>query len=121
MRFSPVGATPARAWRNRERGVGMTTVPGNPVVRPRLLVLIGCAALIALVAAAPPARAQAVYGSIAGTVTDPSGAALPGVNITITSVERRTADTVVTNSSGNYAKGQLLPGVYEVKAELAGF
>jgi hypothetical protein len=100
----------------------MTMVPARATVsRPRPLLLLMTLALVAALAYAPAAMAQAVYGSIAGTVTDPSGAALPGVNITITSVERRTADTVVTNSSGNYAKGQLLPGVYEVKAELAGF
>ena len=99
----------------------MTTVPARATVsRRHPLWLLLTAALVAAVAYAPAAMAQAVYGSIAGTVTDPSGAALPGVNITITSVERRTADTVVTNSSGNYSKGQLLPGVYEVKAELDG-
>jgi hypothetical protein len=87
----------------------------------RRLVLLISVALIALVASVPAAMAQAVYGSIAGTVTDPSGAALPGVTVTITSVERRTVDSVVTNSSGNYTKGQLLPGMYEVKAELTGF
>ena len=41
--------------------------------------------------------------------------------MTITSVERKTVDTVVTNESGLYAKERLLPGTYEVKAELAGF
>ena len=39
------------------------------------------------------ALAQAVYGSIAGTVTDSTGAALPGVTVTVTSVERKTTDT----------------------------
>jgi hypothetical protein len=87
---------------------------------PRL-VLLACVALAALAAAVPAARAQAVYGSVAGTVTDPSGASLPGVTVTITSVERKTVDTVVSNSSGNYVKEHLLPGVYEVKAELTGF
>jgi outer membrane receptor protein involved in Fe transport len=87
----------------------------------RRLVLLVCAALIVLVAAVPAARAQAVYGSIAGTVTDPSGAALPGVNVTITSVERQTTDSVVSNASGNWVKERLLPGTYEVKAELTGF
>src|SRR5262245_1794034 len=80
-----------------------------------------CAVTIALaafaLAAPPPAAAQAVYGSIAGTVTDPTGAALPGVTVTITSVERKTVDTVTTNESGFYAKERLLPGRYEVKAE----
>ncbi len=68
-----------------------------------------------------PAFAQAVYGSVAGTVNDPSGAALPGVTVTITSVERKTVDTVVTNETGQYVKDRLLPGKYEVAAELAGF
>src|SRR6185436_9213904 len=87
----------------------------------RRLVLLICVAVMALVASVPVATAQAVYGSIAGTVTDPSGAALPGVSVTITSVERKTVDSVVSNASGNYVKEHLLPGVYEVKAELAGF
>ncbi len=67
------------------------------------------------------AAAQAVYGSIAGTVTDESGAVLPGVTVTVTSVERKTVDTVVTNESGHFSKERLLPGNYEVKAELSGF
>jgi len=67
------------------------------------------------------ARAQAVYGSVAGSITDSSGGIVPGATVTITSVERQTSDTVVTNESGRYVKERLLPGVYEVKAELAGF
>jgi outer membrane receptor protein involved in Fe transport len=80
------------------------------------------AALVALVVMAPrAAQAQAVYGSIAGTVTDQSGAPVPGATVTITSVGRKTVDTVTTNASGNYEKLRLLPGTYEVKAELSGF
>ena len=67
------------------------------------------------------AAAQAVYGSLSGSITDNSGGALPGVTVTIKSVERNTVDTVVTNESGIYSKDRLLPGTYEVKAELAGF
>ena len=62
-----------------------------------------------------------MYGSIAGTVTDPSGAALPGVTVTATSVERKTTHTAVTNGDGFYLVERLLPGTYEVKAELGGF
>jgi hypothetical protein len=78
-----------------------------------------CAVLLALLPA--PVLAQAVYGSISGTVTDTSGGILPGVSVTITSLERRTSDTVVTNESGFFVKERLLPGTYEVKAELASF
>jgi Carboxypeptidase regulatory-like domain len=66
-------------------------------------------------------RAQAVYGSISGTVTDPSGAVVPGATVTITDVDRKTTDTVTTNESGLYVKERLLPGNYEVKVEAQGF
>ena len=59
---------------------------------------------------APSAFAQAVYGSIAGTVKDSSGATVPGATVTVTSTERKTVDTVVSNESGFYVKDRLLPG-----------
>src|SRR5215470_1913342 len=65
--------------------------------------------------------AQAVYGSISGTITDASGAVVPGATVTITSVERKTSDVVISNDSGFYLKERLLPGTYQVKAELQGF
>jgi hypothetical protein len=74
-----------------------------------------------LVGGSTSARAQAVYGSIAGTVVDSSGAPVAGTSVTITSTARQTVDTVVTNASGYYEKMRLLPGNYEVKAELSGF
>ena len=74
-----------------------------------------------LVASASPGLAQAVYGSIAGTVLDSTGATVPGATVTFTSSTRKTVDNVVTNASGNYIKDRLLPGRYEVKAELTGF
>jgi outer membrane receptor protein involved in Fe transport len=90
----------------------------NPRSGRRLLVVL---AMLGLVLADSPASAQAVYGSVAGTVLDNTGGVLPGVTVTITSLERQTVDSVVTNESGFYQKERLLPGVYEVKAELAGF
>jgi Carboxypeptidase regulatory-like domain/TonB dependent receptor len=91
----------------------------RPVSQRLLFALVAVA--VASLAMPTAARAQAVYGSIAGTIDDSTGAALPGANVTITSNERKTSDTVVTNSSGNYAKDRLLPGTYTVKAELSGF
>jgi hypothetical protein len=76
--------------------------------------------LIVLLTAGPVA-AQAVYGSIGGTVKDSSGAVLPGVTITITSNTRQTTDAVVTNDTGVFLKERLLPGDYKVEAELSGF
>src|SRR2546426_4284068 len=83
--------------------------------------ILALSAVMALAVGPTPAAAQAVYGSIAGTVNDSTGAAMPGATVTITSVERKTADSVTTNASGKYAKEGLLPGFYEVKAELSGF
>jgi Carboxypeptidase regulatory-like domain/TonB dependent receptor-like, beta-barrel len=77
--------------------------------------------VLLLAASAAHAAAQAVYGSVRGTITDASGGVLPGVNVTITSKDRNTSDTVVTDSAGVYRKERLLPGVYEVKADLQGF
>jgi len=68
-----------------------------------------------------PAAAQAVYGSIAGTVVDASGGSVSGASLTIESLERGTVDTVTSNESGYYVKNRLLPGRYKLKVELAGF
>ena len=76
---------------------------------------------LAFLLLAPSAFAQAVYGSIGGVVKDASGGIVPGATVTVTSLERKTVDTVVSNESGFYVKDRLLPGTYEVKAEIAGF
>src|SRR5215813_14277951 len=80
------------------------------------------AGLLALVLAAPAmAQSQAANGSIEGTITDASGAVLPGVTVTITSVETGAERTVITNEKGLY-RAPLLPiGTYRVVAELQGF
>src|SRR5437763_9188291 len=69
----------------------------------------------------PTASGQAVYGSIIGTVTDPSGAAVPNAKVTVTSVGKGTSDTTTTNDSGNYSVTHLIPDVYNVKVEAPGF
>ncbi|HEX5735491.1 MAG TPA: TonB-dependent receptor [Blastocatellia bacterium] len=85
------------------------------------LLLLPLTLLLAIIAMPVSIRAQAVYGSISGTVTDPSGAVVSGATVTITSVERRTSDIVTSNESGLYVKERLLPGIYEVKIEATGF
>jgi hypothetical protein len=68
-----------------------------------------------------PALAQATTGSIIGSVTDPSGAAVPSARVTIRNLDQNSTTTVDTNDSGNYTKGQLIPGPYEITIEKAGF
>jgi hypothetical protein len=59
--------------------------------------------------------------SIVGTVTDPSGAAVPDANITITNVETGFVRATTTNATGNYAARELAIGHYNVRVAAAGF
>ena len=79
-------------------------------------------ATLAVLLGAPLAHAQVQTGSITGTVTDASGAVLPGVSITLTG-ERLIGgpQTQVTDTSGTYRFDRLVPGSYNVKFELQGF
>src|SRR5437899_10245210 len=69
----------------------------------------------------PPASGQAVFGSIFGTVTDPSGAAVPNAKVTVTSIAKGTSVETATNGDGNYSVTHLIPDVYNIKVEGAGF
>src|ERR1051326_1890603 len=65
--------------------------------------------------------AQAVYGSILGTVTDSQGGAVTGAKVTVTSVSKGTVSETTTNESGNYSVTHLIPDVYKIRIEAAGF
>src|SRR5467141_1826071 len=65
--------------------------------------------------------AQAVYGSILGTVTDPQGGAVSGAKVTVTSLSKSTAVESTTNESGNYSVTHLIPDTYKIRIEAAGF
>jgi carboxypeptidase family protein len=69
---------------------------------------------------APVTYAQTT-GSINGTVTDNTGAILPGVTVTATSPVQMGAQTTITNEQGIYRFPSLTPGTYRVSYELAGF
>src|SRR5579872_3959141 len=88
-------------------------------VRTKCLYLI--APLCLMIAAAMSLKAQAVYGNLIGTVTDPSGAVVAGAKVTARSVNQNISTTATTNDSGNYTMAQLPPGQYEITEEKAGF
>jgi len=73
----------------------------------------------------PPASfhavAQSTHGAIVGTVTDESGAVMPGVAVTVTNMGTNIGRTTVTNQAGYYEVAALVPGTYRVHGELAGF
>ncbi len=83
-----------------------------------------CRSLIAalLVAVSVPALAQpAQTGTISGTILDSTGAALPGVTVTITSQERGFSRSAVTDDTGRYVFPAVPIGLYRLTATLAGF
>src|SRR6476620_6971353 len=118
---------PARATTTRRRirlggsPMSLLRFPSTPAAAIRVLRAAVIVLVLILASPAPHAAAQAVSGSIGGIVKDASGAVVPGATVTITSLERKTVDTAVSNESGFYLKDRLLPGSYEVKAELPGF
>lgn len=65
--------------------------------------------------------AQVSTGTITGTVTDPSGAAIPGVQVSVVQTETNIQSRVVTNSEGIYRVATLQPGPYTVTFEASGF
>ena len=79
------------------------------------LLAIGCLLTIA------PARAQSVYGSIFGTVTDKTGAVVPGATVTVTDVAKGTVETAISNGTGDYTVSHLVPDTYDIKVEAKGF
>jgi hypothetical protein len=86
--------------------------------------MIGYRALataIAMTIAVTSAAAQTVTGTLQGTVSDKSGGVLPGVSITVKSVETGGERTLVTNEAGFFSATFLPIGRYAVTADLAGF
>lgn len=58
---------------------------------------------------------------IVGTVTDPSGAAVPNAKVTITNTDTGIVRVLNTNVTGNYAARELPIGHYKIEVEMAGF
>jgi hypothetical protein len=89
----------------------------------RTFVTVSWLAVFALgcLLSAPPASGQAVYGSIIGTVTDPSGASVTNAQIKVTSQTKNTLVEATTNQSGNYSVTHLIPDLYRVRFEGQGF
>jgi Carboxypeptidase regulatory-like domain/TonB dependent receptor len=79
------------------------------------LLAIGCLLTSA------PARGQAVYGSVFGTVTDKTGAVVPNATVTVTDVTKGTVETVTSNGTGDYTVSHLIPDTYDIKVDAQGF
>ena len=65
--------------------------------------------------------AQRDMGTLLGSVTDPSGAAIPGATITITEEATGVSDLVESDAVGNFIRPLIKPGVYTISCESPGF
>src|SRR5262245_47313875 len=76
------------------------------------------AVLLALLSVQVFAQANATVG---GTVSDTSGALIPGVEVTATNINTGIVTTLITNEAGSYQFASLQPGSYKISAGLSGF
>jgi Carboxypeptidase regulatory-like domain/TonB-dependent Receptor Plug Domain len=76
-----------------------------------LIVLLGCGT----------AFPQTVTGSISGTITDSTGAVVPGATVTITAEQTKEERSVNTNDEGRFNFAAVQPGVYTIRVERQGF
>lgn len=81
--------------------------------------LVAAAAMLLLFSIS--ALSQGLFATVTGTVTDSSGALVPGVTIKATAVDTGVITTTLTNEAGAYNFSNLLPGKYTIAASLPGF
>jgi hypothetical protein len=99
----------------RQRKVwGARKVRANPFI----IALSVATSLLFLVS---PGFGQTTFGTILGTVTDPSGAVMPNVTITVTNEGENISHNVTSDAQGNYQAENLKAGKYTVTAQVSGF
>ena len=124
-----VNSTSGSSRRNRQAArIAVIFRWGESVIRQRILYLAVVAGLTACVALQTFAQAAASgeapkaprNGSIAGTVSDTTGAVIPGVAVKVTDAGGNTA-SATSNETGEYRVEGLLPGNYKVVATAPNF
>ncbi len=92
-----------------------TTTPSSASGRPAIRLLLGCLLVVA------SAFAQSTVGGVNGTVSDTSGALVPGGNVTLSNLGTGFEVTVTANSSGFFRFVNVQPGDYNLVVEQTGF
>jgi len=84
--------------------------------------LLAAGLWLAVIAALPIAGiADALYGTLVGTVTDKTGAVIPNVTVTVTNQGTGQIRTTITGAQGDYHVNNLLPGTYTISMQGSGF
>src|SRR5438105_785514 len=94
------------------------TLSGGGVMQLRCLAALGLLAAAGLISTL---SAQVDTGTITGRVTDPTGASIPGVQVSLVQTETNFRFSAVTNAEGIYRVQSLQPGAYRVTFEATGF
>lgn len=119
-------------WQGRAMKASLVETPGRslPTIRLDQSSIAGAYAqdspslgrnVSGALAAKAPAPAAPNAPSVTGTVTDMSGAVVPGASVIVTEIATGTAHRVTTDAAGHYAIDGLSPGTYQVQAQAQGF
>src|ERR1700748_829503 len=87
----------------------------------RLRTLVALAGMVTAQLLSPPVHAQKITGTITGTVTDNSGAAVPNATVTVTNTATGKVYTVITDGQGSYTVPELAESSYTVDIKAANF
>lgn len=87
----------------------------------RSLSVLACLLATLFLGNSPIAKAQTFRGTILGTITDSSGASIPGATVTIKNMDTGLTRIVTTSDDGSYAAPELPIGNYSITVEKEGF
>jgi hypothetical protein len=96
-------------------------IPAGPVLPALGLAVVAVASVLVLIPPIPIAAQTTLSGDLAGNVTDPSGAVIPGAKITVKNNATGTTGSTATGGDGSYRFSLLQPGQYTVTASASGF
>jgi len=85
-------------------------------MKPRKIVF-----LVVFFTFGPLVLAQGDKATVVGTVTDASGAVLPGAEVVLTRVSTNEPFSTITSDTGDYAIRGMVPDIYQLKVSMAGF
>src|SRR5712691_5687439 len=96
------------------------------IIEARIKAVVGVTTCLALALClnlffSAPVEAQVSGATLSGLITDPSGAGIPGANVSIKNAGTGEVREVPTNGDGFYSAPNLLPGKYEVTITAQGF
>ncbi len=117
----------ATAWRHRK--MATVSTPAMPETTRKLQLpsgwssraLLALALLAAAFLSALPATAQMSYGGVVGTVTDTTGAIVPGAKVVLKNTQTGAMQTAITGSAGNFSFVNLIPDTYQITVTKSGF